>query len=91
MSQHLDPEQIEQISDLLATGRKIEAIKLYREATGRGLREAKEFVEELVPRLKAQDPDRFANLSSGYGCTSVFVLCIGMSGAALIGLLQRFV
>lgn len=35
------------VRDALASGQKIEAIKLYREATGCGLREAKEAVERM--------------------------------------------
>lgn len=35
------------IVDLLASGQKIKAIKLYREQTGVGLKEAKEYVESL--------------------------------------------
>ncbi len=38
-----------QIQQLAAAGRKIEAIKLYREAHGVGLKEAKEAVEALPP------------------------------------------
>lgn len=45
-----------ELSRLLAEGQKIEAIKLYREQTGAGLKEAKEAVEalergEVVPGL----------------------------------------
>jgi large subunit ribosomal protein L7/L12 len=36
-----------EILDLVRQGRKIEAIKLYRQETGVGLREAKEFVDAL--------------------------------------------
>ncbi|WP_430593336.1 ribosomal protein L7/L12 [Humidisolicoccus flavus] len=36
-----------QILDLVRQGKKIEAIKAYREQTGVGLREAKEFVDRL--------------------------------------------
>lgn len=39
-----------QITDLLRQGRKIDAIKLYREATGVGLAEAKEIVEAIERR-----------------------------------------
>jgi ribosomal protein L7/L12 len=35
------------ILDLVRKGRKIEAIKRYREETGVGLREAKQFIESL--------------------------------------------
>ncbi len=37
----------DQILQLLQEGRKIEAIKVYRETTGAGLKEAKEAVEEM--------------------------------------------
>ncbi len=36
-----------QVRDLLASGKKIEAIKIYREATGLGLKEAKDAVEAI--------------------------------------------
>ena len=38
------------VIDALRRGKKIEAIKEYRAATGAGLREAKDFVEELQRR-----------------------------------------
>jgi hypothetical protein len=39
-----------EIAQALERGKKIEAIKLYRAASGVGLKEAKEFVEELQRR-----------------------------------------
>ncbi|MFM7096899.1 MAG: ribosomal protein L7/L12 [Gemmataceae bacterium] len=36
-----------QLLELVREGKKIEAIKLYRESTGVGLKEAKDFVESL--------------------------------------------
>jgi hypothetical protein len=38
------------IVEALRANRKIEAIKLYRQATGGGLKEAKEFIEEVQRR-----------------------------------------
>jgi hypothetical protein len=38
------------IVEALRANRKIEAIKLYRQATGVGLKEAKEFIEEVQRR-----------------------------------------
>ncbi len=38
------------VSDALRQGKKIEAIKEYRAATGAGLQEAKDYVEELQRR-----------------------------------------
>lgn len=43
----LAPDVMQQVAELLAQRRKIEAIKLVREATGLGLKEAKDFVESL--------------------------------------------
>ncbi|MEU6140230.1 ribosomal protein L7/L12 [Streptomyces sp. NPDC047081] len=36
-----------EVADLVRAGKKIEAIKMYREATGVGLKEAKDAVEKL--------------------------------------------
>ena len=45
----IDPYQgvDEKIVELMRAGQKIEAIKLYREQTGVGLKEAKDYVESL--------------------------------------------
>ncbi|MER5536360.1 ribosomal protein L7/L12 [Streptomyces mirabilis] len=42
-----DPE-LEQVVALARDGRKIQAIKVYREVTGAGLKEAKDAVDRLV-------------------------------------------
>ncbi|MGW1500548.1 ribosomal protein L7/L12 [Streptomyces mirabilis] len=42
-----DPE-LEQVVALVRDGRKIQAIKVYREVTGAGLKEAKDAVDRLV-------------------------------------------
>jgi len=41
-----------EIVDAVRAGQKIQAIKLYRETTGVGLKEAKDFIEEFQRRLK---------------------------------------
>jgi len=43
----LPPEIVEQVRGQIAAGRKIEAIKLAREATHCGLKEAKDLVESM--------------------------------------------
>lgn len=43
------------VLDALRRGKKIEAIKEYRAATGAGLKDAKEFVEELQRRADARE------------------------------------
>lgn len=44
----LSEQQLDAVTDALKQGRKIEAIKLVREATGLGLKEAKDAVEALA-------------------------------------------
>ena len=83
MSDQLTQEQIDNIQNALAACRKIEAIKIYREATGQGLKEAKDFVEALIPKLIEQDPQKFAKLASQKtgGCAGVVLLGICLVGA----------
>ena len=70
----------------LAGNKKIEAIKLYREATGVGLKEAKDFIETLVSQLAEQDPERFSK-AVGYGCSSVFLLALIASSSIVYWML----
>ena len=80
MAKQPTQEQIEQIGSALAAGRKIEAIKFYRETTGQGLKESKDFIEALIPKLKEQDPEKYAKLQTpGAGCASAIFLCIGLA------------
>lgn len=48
MSASFDPAKLNEIRSLAASGNKIMAIKLYREATGVGLKEAKDAVEAIA-------------------------------------------
>jgi ribosomal protein L7/L12 len=47
----LPPDWPEQVLELLRQGNKLEAIKLYRQETGVGLKEAKDAVEEMEKGL----------------------------------------
>lgn len=88
MTEQPSTEQIESIANALAAGRKIEAIKIYREATGLGLKEAKNFIDALIPKLIEQDPVKYGALTTpqGAGCASVIitVLCFGTLTKLLI-------
>ena len=57
----------------LARGQMIQAIKLYRAATGVGLKEAKDAMEAYHAKLRAEAPDRFPELAKT-GCMGVIVL-----------------
>ena len=67
----------QQILNALVAGRKIEAIKLYRAATGKGLKEAKDFIELLAEEMAERDPELLKNDRSGCMSNAVIVLMIG--------------
>ncbi len=72
----ISPETKDELMAELFAGRKIAAIKIYREVTGLGLAEAKEFVDSLEKRLREEVPEKF-NAPKSAGCSSVilFALC----------------
>ena len=74
MANELTPEQLTTISNAIYSGNKIEAIKLYRTATGKDLKDSKDAVEKLAAELKARSPAMFARQrrQSGSLATLVF-------------------
>jgi CHASE3 domain sensor protein len=68
----LNDEQLRQINEELLARRKIAAIKIYREATGCQLVDAKQEVEKIEAVLRQKEPERFARKS---GCMGVLVFC----------------
>ena len=80
------PEETQEIANALASGYRIEAIKIYRSATGKGLKEAKDFIEALVPKLIEKDPERFMALSTpkGSGCVTVILAFLNIGAAATL-------
>ncbi|MBK1879290.1 hypothetical protein [Pelagicoccus mobilis] len=66
----LPQEALAQLMDALEKGRTIDAIKHYRAATGHGLKESKEAVEQLYAELHQQDPERFPERKKTAGCSS---------------------
>jgi hypothetical protein len=67
-------DQLAGIRGAIFGGRKIEAIKLYREATDAELIDAKKAVEAFEKELRATSPDQFLSTSSRKGCMGVIVL-----------------
>jgi ribosomal protein L7/L12 len=78
---NLPAEVVEKIREFLFAGRKIEAIKTYREATGLGLKESKDLIDALELRLRTAEPERFTAPPSK-GCGLV-VLTIAIAVAVL--------
>lgn len=86
MSSEVPEETKQQIAEAIFTERKIEAIKLYREATGQGLAEAKEFIEKLTDELREKSPEKFKPLTSdtAAGCGSAALLFLAAIGALAV-------
>ena len=60
------------ILDAILSNRKIDAIKLYREGTGYGLKESKEYIDDLTSELAKEHPELIKQNSNG--CSSAIIL-----------------
>ncbi len=83
MAQPLNQEDKQAICDAVLQGRKIEAVRLYRDLTGADLKEAKEFIDELARQLgeRGEEPR-----SAGRGCLTTAALCALAACAAAMWL-----
>lgn len=68
ISSAMTDADIEAIQAAIFAGERIKAIKLYRAASGEGLREAKEFIEALEEELRRTEPTRFTTPPARRGC-----------------------
>ncbi len=82
----LPEDKRQAILEAIYGARKIEAIKLVREATGCGLKEAKEFVEKLSAELYAKEPQKFSAAPTGKsGCVgAVMAVAVILSAAVVL-------
>ena len=69
----LEGDQMDEILDAIQAGKKLQAIKLYRESNGLTLMESKKFVEQLMRELGIEDRT---------GCGAVVLLTV-IAGAAV--------
>jgi hypothetical protein len=83
-TQPVPVDEFEDVRELARRGRKIDAIKLLRQKTGLGLREAKEFVENpgAPPPAKSMTPGKAGGNSAVPGCV-VMLLLFGVVVMAL--------
>lgn len=79
----MDQEDKTKLAEMIMKGRKIEAIKFYREATGEGLKEAKEDVETLEREMREKYPEDFPEKKGGCAGIIVFGL-ISILGAGSV-------
>ena len=80
----LTEQQQQAINADIFGGRKIEAIKLYRKATGVGLKEAKDAVDGMEKDLRQREPNKFAKPAGKSGCMSVVAVVALLISAALV-------
>jgi ribosomal protein L7/L12 len=83
MSMPIPEDKLTVIKEALFSGRKIEAIKLYREATDAGLAEAKTAVEKIEAELRASSPEKFTAPTAKKGCFGVRVAMLVVAVAAI--------
>ena len=85
---NLNDQDRQAIENAIFAGRKIEAIKQYREATGVDLVAAKRAVEDLEVDLRRSSPEKFIAGASKKGCAGVLV-CVALvvTGAILFSFL----
>ena len=69
-------EVMDEILDHLAEGQKLQAIKVYRNASGKPLRESKVFVEQLIDELGIELPE-----PKGCSAAVLLILAFGVSSA----------
>jgi len=81
----LNDQQRQEIDKELFAGRKISAIRIYRDATGAGLAEAKKAVEDMETDLRRQSPERFVSAEKK-GCFAV-VVCLALFTFAVAAVL----
>ena len=78
----LPEDKRQSILEAIYGARKIEAIKLVREATSCGLKEAKDFVEKLSAELYEKEPQKFAADPKGKsGCVGVILAVVAILAA----------
>ncbi|WOO42565.1 hypothetical protein [Rubellicoccus peritrichatus] len=75
----LTNQQLNEITEAILAGRKIEAIKTYRIAAGVGLKEAKQEIDRITDDLAEEHPE--LKEAKGAGCASVIALGFGVTVA----------
>ena len=84
----LTEKQLDDISQSIIQGRKIDAIKAFREATGLGLKDAKDEVEKITRDLAKEHPELLKNQSKG--CAGVIALGL-ILGYATVEIVQKVI
>lgn len=81
MTQPIEDLARSEINEALFRGEKIQAIRLYRQATGTGLADAKAAIERIETELRIQSPGNYqhapsAPVPTGIGCMMLVMAVI---------------
>lgn len=71
----------------LQAGRKLNAIKIFKDATGAGLAESKSAVEARDVLLRGTRPEQFAPVESSGGASGVIAVLLILTALIVIGFL----
>ena len=86
MAEPSDQIPWDEIREHLFAGRRIEAIKVYRTASGADLKASKEFIEDLEARMHEEFPDHFKT-SGKAGCAGLMLIALVIGVFATLVLL----
>ena len=89
LEDHLNREQIERIEEELNAENKIEAIKIFRDFTGQGLKESKDNIENHIKNLIERDPEKFGHLLSQGRSGCLGIVALFLSSVPVIFLLIK--
>jgi ribosomal protein L7/L12 len=78
MLKSIPEDKVAALTELIFSGQKIAAIKLYRELTNVGLKEAKDEVETIESTLRRESPEKFKTTQKAGGCLGAAVF-LGVS------------
>jgi ribosomal protein L7/L12 len=76
---NMPEEDAKKMTDFIFAGQKIAAIKMYKEATGLGLKESKDVIDALEKQLREECPENFTHAAKT-GCSVV------LAGGVLLAL-----
>jgi hypothetical protein len=79
MSASMSDDDVQRIMAAVFAGQKIQAIKLYRQATKSSLVDAKNFVEALQDRLWEESPEKFTTPPSKGGCARSAAILLSLA------------
>jgi hypothetical protein len=89
VNESLPEEKLTEIKNAVFSGQKIEAIRIYRELTNKGLAESKKDVEKIEATLRTTQPQLF-KVPPRQGCLTTVLFVASLSGLTVWLILARF-